>query len=94
MTSTIKTLVLLACVTLSIGACKDKDDDSDKEQEESVPEPECKAITDACHTVDTGPGDEIYTCHSEIAHENKAEKCAAEKDRCIALCIDAGGGSD
>jgi hypothetical protein len=84
-------VALLTLMTLS-AACKDKDDDEDKKHDEGeAAAPECQAITDACHTVDDGKG-EIYTCHSVIAHENVAAKCAEEKDRCVALCVAAGGG--
>ena len=83
-------VALLTLITLAV-ACKDDDDDSDKEHDEGAAAPECKAITDACHTVDDGTPGEVYDCHSKIAHENVAAECAEQKDRCIALCVAAGG---
>ena len=86
MTTMFKRFTVLGCVLMLTAACKDKKDE-DEEHEESAPAPDCQAITDACHTVDDGkPGSDIYECHSEIAHENVATRCAEERDRCVALC--------
>lgn len=82
------TAALLLGSLAIIGGCKDGGDD-DSGQDEAPATPECQAITDACHSVDDGKPNEINTCHSTIAHENVATRCAAEKDRCIALCAAA-----
>ena len=46
----------------------------------------CQAIIDACHGVDDGEDPEIAECHADWAHENDDAMCAAEGERCIALC--------
>ena len=94
-TNTKRAALCLVVAARFLAACKDKkDDDSDSTHEEGeAAAPDCQAITDACHSVDDGTG-EIGKCHNEIAHENDAAKCKAEKDRCVALCVAAGGGSE
>lgn len=52
---------------------------------------DCQAIIDVCHDVDGAYEGEIGVCHEDIAHENDVDLCTSEKDRCIALCVAAGG---
>lgn len=59
----------------------------------------CQAIIDACHDVDTGPG-EISDCHDTAHDEGTAAACDPIEDRCVMLCEaaashdDAGAGHD
>jgi hypothetical protein len=57
---------------------------SASESEEELT-PSCQAIADACHELDTGPG-EIRDCH-ESSESSTEEQCAATKDDCLAKCV-------
>lgn len=93
--SFIKTnLCVLAAVVLGVGVwtgCSDDDHDHDDASGHNANAPaSCKAISDACHHVDTGEEGPIHTCH-EQAHDTSAteQSCAAVKDNCVATCTAA-----
>jgi hypothetical protein len=104
MNATARMMLLLALSPCSLACGDDGDDDDDTSEEQhetdaghhagdggSGEHPDCAAITAACHDPDTGEAGDIHTCHSEIAHHNDPVQCAAEKERCIALCEAASG---
>jgi hypothetical protein len=55
----------------------------------SSPFPACKAITSACHEVDTGEDGAIHECHDK-AHGAKSDSdCTGIKDNCLKICAEA-----
>jgi len=89
-----KRAILLAAATAaltSVYACGHDDDHDHATGPHTSPYPSCNAITQACHQYDVGPG-AIHDCH-EIGHGATSDgPCAAEKDRCLALCAQAADG--
>jgi hypothetical protein len=82
---------------VSVYACSDKHDDghnhnvpTDPDGGHTSPYPSCNAITQQCHKFDIGEG-AIHDCH-ELAHAATSDApCAAEKTKCLALCVDEAG---
>lgn len=52
-------------------------------------EPDCKAIVDACHSVDPGSGP-AHECH-EIGEANNAARCTEHLPSCRSACQESGG---
>jgi len=76
------TALLAGAALVAVGCGDDKDDDHGSEESNLVAD--CKAISEACHDHDEGAG-AVHECH-ELAHENDADMCEAEKDACIEAC--------
>jgi hypothetical protein len=53
---------------------------------------ECEAIIEACHAVDTGPG-EIHDCHENAESEWNKDQCVSNSARCLGLCKAGDGGA-
>lgn len=54
-------------------------------------EPDCKAISSACHDVD-GLSEQAAECH-HVGHENDAAACADAKEDCLAHCAELAQGA-
>ncbi len=88
----------LTFATALATGCSDSSDEHDAggaggEHHGGAEDPECQAISSVCHDVDAASKD-AGDCH-ELAHENDAAVCTANKARCIALCeaLTGGGGA-
>jgi hypothetical protein len=81
---------------VSVHACSDNHTEhdhkvpTDGDGGHTSPYPSCNAITQQCHKFDVGEG-AIHDCH-ELAHGATSDApCAAEKTKCLALCVDEAG---
>lgn len=83
---------VVAVATFASTGCEDDHDhDHGNGGGHTSPYPSCNEITQACHSVDRGPGP-INDCHSK-AHDAKGEgDCAPIKAECLALCAAAADG--
>ena len=76
---------VLTAQSLGCGGDDGKDDSTGK-SEEQIKDPDCLAISAACHDVDTGKG-ETSTCHETAHHDNGAE-CKKIRTECLKACAD------
>ncbi len=83
---------VVVCLVVGLLACSDS-----KTEDTKAPTyagghvsqyPSCQAIIDKCHPLDVEEGP-IHDCH-DLGHAASGDaECAAQKDRCFALCVEA-----
>lgn len=73
-----------SCLAAALGCGGGKDDDASSSAEENLKDPDCQAITQACHDADDGNG-EVSKCHT-TAHADQGPACKQARVSCLALC--------
>jgi hypothetical protein len=76
---------LLSVQSVGCGGDDGKEDSSGKSEAE-IKDPDCLAITKACHDFDSGDG-EASDCHI-TAHEDKGPACKKVRASCLKACAD------
>jgi hypothetical protein len=79
----------LLIVVGSSAACEDDHDHGATGH--TSPFATCNTIIQACHKLDVGEGP-IHDCHDLADGAKSDADCAAQKDHCLATCVETDGG--